>query len=305
MEVNASVSYPCDLCGMSDPKVILAGINPTNLTDTERYKSSSKDFCTEPLVECKGCGLVFISPRRSDEEIQKAYQAGEDWDYVSQQTPRMKSFEKVLDKIERYYPKRGSILDIGAGAGFFLAVAKQRGWQTDGIELNSWLGDYGAEKFGLRIQDRPLVAGVFPEKSFDVVTLWDVLEHVPHPSQTLQVVKGLLKPGGLVALSYPDWGSIFARALKRHWWFCLSVHLYYFTPKSIRALLENQGFEVVHTSRYYQSLELQYLFERMKQYSPTLGSMGKSLTQKFMGENMAVPYYASQKMVVARIPLEV
>ena len=104
------------------------------------------------------------------------------------------------------------------------------------------MSDWAREQYGLRIRTTPLHQGMYPPDSFDVVTMFDVLEHVEDPKETVRVVRSILEDDGLFVLSYPDWGSIFARLLKRRWWFTLSVHLFYFTRKTIAKLLEQEGF---------------------------------------------------------------
>ena len=116
----------------------------------------------------------------------------------------------------------------------------------------------------------------------------------------MRTVREVVKDDGLFVLSYPDWGSIFARVLKRRWWFLLSVHLYYFTRKTIRRLLEENGFEVIRMQRLYPSLQIGYLFERLEPYSPRIGRALKSTARLLGIHDRSIPYYASQTLVFTR-----
>ena len=115
------------------------------------------------------------------------------------------------------------------------------------------------------------------------------------------MVRKILEDDGLLVLSYPDWDSICARLLKRRWWFTLSVHLFYFTRKTITKLLEQEGFEVMSMQRLYPSLQLGYLVQRLAVYNAPLGRILTGITKALRLYDRSVPYYASQTLVFARV----
>ena len=119
----------------------------------------------------------------------------------------------------------------------------------------------------------------FAPGSFDVVTLWDVIEHTPDPTRVIRTVRNLIRPGGLLVVNYPDIGSSIARALGRRWPFLSSVHLYYFTRETMRSLLERYGFEVVEMRAHFQRLELDYLLSRGAVVSGALSSASRAVAK--------------------------
>ena len=163
---------------------------------------------------------------------------------MSQLAARERTFTAALVEIERLAGGRGRLLDIGTAAGAFVAAAVRRGWDAEGCEPNRWLGEWGARHYGIRIRQGSVFVQDYAPASFDVVTLWDVIEHTPDPRAVLDRCRELLKPGGLLIVNYPDIGSWIARALGRRWLFLTSVHLWYFDRTTIRRLMESGGFDV-------------------------------------------------------------
>lgn len=292
---------PCNLCGSERFDVVLPALEAVDQALSERYRSSSDDICRDQVVRCRDCDLVYINPRPSPESIHQGYAEAVDETYVSQAEGRLHAFRRIARQIARAKdPAGGRLLDVGAAAGFFLVAAREQGWKVEGIELSSWLAAWAKQHSDLTIHTTPLQPGQFPPDHFDVVTLFDVLEHVEDPKAVVRTVREVLKDDGLFVLSYPDWGSIFARVLKRRWWFLLSVHLFYFTRQTIRRLLEQNGFEVISMQRLYPSLQIGYLFERLEVYSPLVGRSLGSIARKLGAADRSIPYYASQTLVFTR-----
>ncbi|NBT58887.1 class I SAM-dependent methyltransferase [bacterium] len=140
---------------------------------------------------------------------------------------------------------------------------------------------------------------VFPEK-MDVVTLWDVLEHTFDPKDVLNRCNRYLKDGGYIVVNYPNISNWMARLAGRNYWFILSVHLYYFVPKTIKKMLETTGFEVVSSGPHFQWLEFGYLVYRLEAYLPGPAKwMGKVV--KALGlDKTLIPYFAAQTRVIAK-----
>jgi len=194
---------------------------------------------------------------------------------------------------------------VGCASGFFLKVARDRGWDAEGVEPNKWLVKWGNEQFGLRMKAATMREANFPAESFDVITMWDVLEHTPDPDAELKEAHRLLKRGGFLLVNIPDSGSSFARVFGKRWWFVLSVHLYYFTTKTLKAMLEKNGFSVVVRKRYFQTLSLAYLIRMLKHLaknpvgsiaSDTMGSVARVLRM----EKFPMTYYAGQTLFLVR-----
>jgi len=226
------------------------------------YRASSDVPLVDRLVRCRACDLVFVNPRVRASALVDAYSEGDDPVFISQASAREKTFDRSLARIEALTGGPGRIFDIGTAGGSFLAAARARGWEVDGCEPNRWLADWGRRTYGLDIRQGPVSAHDLPEGHYDVVTLWDVIEHVPSPSDVIAQAQRLVKPGGLLVLTFPDAGSPSARLLGRRWPFYSSVHLYYFTKATLGRLLGRQGFEVLATAPHTQELQFAYLVRR-------------------------------------------
>ncbi|MBN2251417.1 MAG: class I SAM-dependent methyltransferase [Candidatus Altiarchaeota archaeon] len=295
----------CNLCGGNDYVVVHEKLTPREAVEiTEKYSAAKGVLCTDQVVRCRDCGLVYINPRLEGSAIVEACSLGDDKVYVSQEEGRLNTFRKGLKFVEGY-AKKGKLLDVGCAAGFFLKVAKDAGWDVKGVEPNKWLGDYGRGKFGVDVFTGTLHEASFDAGSFDLVTMWDVLEHMPDPKAGLREANRVLKNGGILVVSYPDYGSIFSKVLGRRWWFFLSHHLYYFTPKTLERMLEDSGFEMVKKKRHTQSLKIGYMINMAKNLGGSksaillFGSIHGALRLTGL-DRLQVVYYASQKDVVAR-----
>lgn len=292
---------PCNLCGANDYDVVYHATPPEKRHVTsDNYSAASYHILEDQVVKCKKCGFMYINPRPKSEMIVEGYSAAVDEAYVSQSEGRIATFKGSLKKIEKIYPQKGRILDVGCAAGFFLKAAKDEGWDTYGVEPSRWLADWGNKNFGLNIRAGTLEGAKFPDKYFDVVTLWDVLEHVPDAAGTLKEINRILKPGGIVVVNYPNMGSNLAKVFGRKWWFLLSVHLYYFTPKTIKAMLEKEGFELALHKHHYQKLKLGYLVFRVQPYSKLIFRALNPIVQKLGLADRNVTYYASQSLAIGR-----
>ncbi|MBE20654.1 MAG: hypothetical protein CL481_00450 [Acidobacteria bacterium] len=294
---------PCNLCGADDYSVIRpARYSHADAGElSQRFRSSGDEVLIDQLVRCQRCGLQYVSPRLRLESILEGYSSAVDEDFVSQVGARERTFERCLDLVEAHAGPRGRILDVGTAGGSFLHVAQHRGWQVAGCEPSRWLCTWAQEHYGLRISPGTVFDMKEDENgSFDVVTLWDVLEHVPDPKGLLVECRRLLKPGGLLVVNYPDIGSWIARVMGRKWVFLLSVHLYYFTSATIQRLLHQAGFGLIHRGPHVQTLELGYIARRMNAYVPGISRIGSRLVSLLRVQHAMVPYWMGQTCVFAR-----
>jgi SAM-dependent methyltransferase len=140
----------------------------------------------------------------------------------------------------------GRILDVGCATGVFLNEMRHRGWETYGVEPGEVAATYAVQRFGLRVFPGELGEAEYPDGSFDVITMWDVLEHVFDPMALLSDANRLLTEGGLLVLSFPNLGSIDVRLFGSCWagW-DVPRHLYAFPRKTFKLMLEKAGFSVL------------------------------------------------------------
>lgn len=295
-------SVPCTLCGSRKYGVIYdARYQDEKDHDlAKKFRASGDELLIDQLVRCASCGLVFINPRLKSSLVTKAYSQGSDEVFISQATARERTFGKALKKIELYAPNKGKVLDIGTAGGSFLAAARKRGWQVSGCELNHWMVRWGNKHYGLKIQQGTVFEQKYKKESFDLVTLWDVIEHTPDPASVIRECNRVLKNKGLLVVNYPDIGSWIARLMGRRWLFLTSVHLYYFTRQSMQKLLEQEGFEIMQMRPHFQELELGYLVQRLRLYNRWLAQSLKPLVSALCLQHQPVPYWLGQTFVLAR-----
>jgi SAM-dependent methyltransferase len=294
-------SVPCNLCGANDYEVVYppryADAKPEEIANT--FRSSGDEVLLDQLVRCKNCGLQYLTPRLKASVVLEGYGAGTDELFVSQAAGRERTFASSLRYIEKFRPQRGSLLDVGTAGGSFLAVAQRAGWQVAGCEPNRWLCDWANRTYNLHVVPGTIFDMKLKPASFDVVTLWDVLEHTPDPRAVLQECARVLKPGGLFIVNYPDIHSLIARLMGRRWVFLLSVHLYYFTKVTLAKMLAETGFRVQASRAHWQTLELGYIFFRMEAYLGGVARFFGKLIKALRLSNLQIPYWMGQVLVVA------
>jgi len=227
------------------------------------------------IVECSGCGLVRQDTRPLAASL--LY----DSDYYATDNPKggyanyfldsdvnRRTFRDRIAAIERRYGRRGRLLDVGCALGDFLLEAKASGWDVEGVEISSFAAQRARER-GLRVTAGRLEELDLPEATFDVITLYDSVEHLTDPIATLAAVRRLLVPGGLVHLVTPNVGGLQARLLGRHWYhYKPGEHLFYFAPRTLRAALEAAGLRWDGWQRSASYLTFTYCFNRMRYYAP-------------------------------------
>lgn len=292
----------CNLCGADDAETVYeARYQPGHRRDmVQTFRASGDELLIDRLVKCRRCGLEYVSPRPRGGDIVAAYSEGDDPAYVSQVHARERTFAAALARIEHLHPNKGRLLDVGTAAGAFLAAAKARGWEAEGCEPNRWMAEWGSRQYGVVIRAGELFDQEYAPASFDVVTLWDVVEHTPDPARVVRRIGELLKPGGLLIVNYPDRGSWIARMLGRRWPFLSSVHLYYFTRATLARMLEAHGFEVAQQRPHFQWLELDYLLGRGDVMSARLSRWSRGVAGRLGLARRQVPYWIGQTFVAAQ-----
>ena len=176
-------------------------------------------------------------------------------DYLRDAELRTRGFKERLKQIETWVGKRGRLLDYGCAVGLFVKVAAESGWHATGYERSEWAAQYGRDHYGLDIVLGDGRSAPAFEGRFDVVTMWDVIEHLEHPRDVVESISKWLEPGGLLALNAVNSSSVGARLAGRHWRHLAPPHhLQYFSRASLRRLLNDCGFDVV--SRQNQGVML-------------------------------------------------
>lgn len=296
-------SVPCAVCGGDAFEVVVPSRrDPARPVDLETvFRSSGDEPLQDQMVRCASCGLHYVRPRLKWELILEGYRGGTDENFVSQIAFRERTFRRGLDRLEAMARPAGKrVLDVGAAGGSFLAAARERGYEPHGCEPSTWMCRFAREHYGLELFPGTLFDMPLKPGTVDLLTLWDVIEHTPDPQAVLRRAYELLTPNGVLAMSYPDYGSLAARLLGSRWPFLLTVHLYYFTPATMSALLRRTGFEPLGYKPHLQTLELGYVAQRA---APYLGPLAGAVTGplRVLGlQRLPFQYWVGQTMVVAR-----
>jgi len=231
--------------------------------------------------------------RSNTEEMASVYRKMDVGVYESELDGRLATAAHHLSIVSRF-AKTGRILDVGCASGLFLSAARKAGWNIAGVEPSENLFAKAAAALGREaelycatLEHTPLAAG-----SFDAVTLWDVLEHVPQPLEFLRTCASLLKPGGHLFLNVPDLDSPEARVLGRRWPLLLAEHLNYFNRQSLRFCGEKAGLKWIAFGRRPASFSIGYILFRLAQHRIP----GTVLLRKLAGKagRIRVPLYLGE-----------
>ena len=262
----------CPSCGSKEYSVSRPARYPESVTADaikQMYCASSSHVLLDQVVRCTGCDLVYVNPRPAEELVISGYSDAQDPLFAAQNGSRIHTFHKTLGGVLQrlnYSAAGKKVLDVGCAGGAFLVAAREHGFDPYGVEPARWMAAFGRKTYNVNIQDGILVPGMFPEKSFDMITLWDVVEHLPDPNATLTLIRSLLKPDGILLVNFPDIGSWAARLLGERWPFWLSVHLLYYTRTTIAAQLKRAGFSTDWFEPCWQTLPLGYVASRAVPY---------------------------------------
>lgn len=210
------------------------------------------------IVRCRNCGLVYTNPRLVDHNATYLFtDRGDNESIAEHDQTKSRVFARALDEIENTRrvgaenpPAR--LLDIGCGSGHFLAMARERGFEVCGIEPAPTSADYARQQHGLSIMSEDVLQVDLQAESFDVVTAWDVIEHVPDPQAALRKCVSWLRPGGIMALRFPSarWQKI-KGVILHHWLasarpaFSPTMHLFFFNEDTFTQMAEKIGLEVI------------------------------------------------------------
>jgi 2-polyprenyl-3-methyl-5-hydroxy-6-metoxy-1,4-benzoquinol methylase len=293
------ILVPCAVCGGSDfARIYPSGLDPS--LDASAYFSSSRVSAAYPeIVRCKACDLMMANPRDDEETLARVYGSMSDPAYDDEDANRSFSAAEHQRLVLSQKSPPARLLDMGCASGFFVAKASEAGFDAMGADASSWM----IERARARVPGAKFEVGTIEslklDAEFDVITLWDVLEHVHSPRQVLERLRDFLKPGGLLMMSMPNSASWVARVLGPRWMLLLREHLWYFSPETIGKLLPTCGFELVHTESKRVSFSLANVAIRLSQYGGALAPL-KGWANARALKNASVRFPIGEMNVVAR-----
>jgi 2-polyprenyl-3-methyl-5-hydroxy-6-metoxy-1,4-benzoquinol methylase len=244
-------TLPCDFCG-SEQRV-------------PRY--TKRGFA---IVQCEKCGMVYTNPRLKGEKIGELYDAdyfqGHGFDKsvnyvkeVDEYGQQRQSYtlndwdaDTIANLLEKSQGKAVGatprLLEIGCGTGVFLAKARKHGFYVEGLELSSYAAEF-VRNMGIAVQTKSIEDADFAEDTWDVIVMREVIEHLPHPMESLKTIHKWLKPGGVLFMATGNYDSPERKVKGSEWFYFMPEgHLYYFSNKTMTKYLRKAGFKTVRVT---------------------------------------------------------
>ena len=286
------IEVVCNICGSDDWQVRFpATIVPGEPLEADAIRCTSPEYGHHAqIVTCKICGHVYANPRWDEDELVSTYSAVQDETYVQEREGRELTFERHLQQMEKITgPADGrTLLDVGAYIGVFVEVAGKSGWQAQGVEPSTWAVEVARGR-GLQMiegtQEHPDLA----DCQFDVVTMWDVIEHVSDPKREIQLAYERLKPGGVLAVHTMDVNAVFAKLMGKRWPWLMGMHIHYFSRSSLEGLLRACGYEILFNGIQGRYLRLGYLAGRFEAFSKPMGDVIRPVVATLNLESLPIP----------------
>jgi len=293
--VLAPVPDRCALCGGGRLSLRFAARGEAGAVEGTAWRCTSFGHRSHPPIwACEECGLLFQWPRPSGAELRRAYEGVVDPLYMAERENRIRTFRRVVRALGAAEGR--GLLDVGAYCGYFLEVARDAGYRAEGLELSRWAADH-ARAAGFVVHAEPLRERARSGDRYDVLTMWDVLEHLPDPREEIEAARQLIRPGGHLHLSTIDTGSLVARLLGARWPWLMDMHLVYFDRATLTALLEESGFRVRRIGLYSHTVSAGYLLRKVGASFPVLRPLASALSRVVpagwpipvnLGDNMLV-----------------
>ena len=249
------IAVRCGICGANDYKEKLR---------KNGYK----------VVTCNKCGHIYVNPRLDFSTLNELYNENKISPmpyYVENLAQDKKTFEQRLKLVEKY-KKKGKLLDVGCAIGTFMNVAKERGWEVKGIDLNR-SSVQKCKEAGLDVMCSAFEKHSFEKGSFDAIIMNDFLEHVPDPKEVLKTANGLLKKGGVILIVTPKIDSFMGKISGKKWLHLKpDEHIHFYNKKNLGRILKDAGFSPIVMKDMGRVRSLKTIVEKASTY-------GKAITR--------------------------
>ncbi len=252
------------------------------------------------IVECMVCSFHFIPPafRRTVDytqykppEVALEMAKGDIWMKIQRNLLRFRMIRK--------YEKDGKIYDVGCGFGHFLLTGKQIGYSVAGVEMCKANVEFVRDNIGIDVDEGDFLS-VQEDVQYDIVTMWDVLEHLDDGDQIAAKIARMLRPGGYVFIQVPQIDSFFARLCGDRWWAMGLDHVNYFSKRTVRRFLGKHGLDV---KRFHSSVELKNVYSymilpRLKRKKNATGGLTATERQREYNKLTSKPLWVRRLIVV-------
>lgn len=230
---------------------------PVCHSDNINHIITAKDFLVSSeefqISSCQECGLRFTNPRPDDSQLAGYYDSNEYISHSDEGSTLVSSLYKIARtftlqrkrKLIEKLSQNKRLLDVGCGTGHFLDYCQQHDWRINGVEPNELARKQAEAKTNIPIQED---LAEIANTTFEVITLWHVLEHLPNLEQTMNQLKSLLAPSGVLIIALPNFEAYEASVFEEYWAaYDVPRHLYHFNQKAIKHLANNHGLKIART----------------------------------------------------------
>jgi 2-polyprenyl-3-methyl-5-hydroxy-6-metoxy-1,4-benzoquinol methylase len=272
----------CPLCGADDFRLKYPATTPQESErSAEHFRCTSHHLASHgDIVQCNYCMMVYNNPQPDAEALTGIYKEVEDPLYVEETEARERTFAHSLKQLHRYIRPPGKMLEVGCYTGIFMKAAVEAGWTVEGIELSNWAAEIARGLEIGTVYDEPLDRLQLPVNHYDVIVMWDVIEHLAQPVRLLSDVHRLLKPGGVLAISTHLVDSMAVRIMGTRYPFFMDMHVVHFSRATIRRMLEEQGFHLLRIRSHRRILKTGYFLEKLYHKIPIGRSIIKWLSNR-------------------------
>lgn len=259
-------------------------------------KQDESDYWFRPtqspgrVVRCKRCGFVYVNPIETSKAlIQEGPVLGDysahllqssnpddiegSWEqpiieeYLRELVAKETNARAALGHINALVKNPGTLLDIGCFCGVFLSVASQAGWDCYGIEPLVMPAVYARSHFGLRVVTDTLRDDTYPPEFFDVVTAFQVFEHIVHPEREIEKIRRILKPGGLLVVEVPNIDTMMVRLLRSRHRHFVQDHVSFYSAETLGLQLEHMDFQVREVYYPTRVMSLRHFIKWLGRYN--------------------------------------
>jgi len=243
------------------------------------------------VYRCPKCGLGFLDPRPSQDEIESLYGSvyfsqtyGKCLDPNSHEFIKRLRREKHRIQFIKTIKRSGKLLDIGCGYGYFLAACQKVGYKVHGLDVSERAGQYAVKKLGIPVTIGNISDVTFPFRNFDVISMWHSLEHTPDPHLTLRKAKSWLKRDGILAIDVPNYQGTDAQQKWQQWddW-SLPYHFWHFTLQCLTQLLKKHGLRVIKSKDYHSEVVKEKL-----SHIPIISLFARLIAKMYSGTSIAI-----------------
>ena len=264
------VNVQCPLCKANNYTILYTAKIKNEQNNFEYFKCTNNYLGKygNNIVKCNICSMIFANPQLDHKQLLSIYKNIEDPTYLDESEARIKTYNYSIGQLLQYIKPPGNLLDIGCYTGVFMEVAKKNGWNVSGIELSTWASNIARKKNIGTIYNTPFEKISLTKESFDIITMWDVIEHLSKPKETLIHAEKLLRPEGILALSTHMIDSLSAKILGKKYPFLMDMHLSHFSHFTIKKILNEVGLEIIKISPHNRILRAGYFLDKLSTIIP-------------------------------------